>query len=636
MKIDELVSEITRNAQLYYEGNTEISDDEFDKLVEELRKEDPENKILHTTGWGYNPSGKKVNHKYGNMGSIERKPRKIEDIPENLIYCDLIRISAKLDGISASAEFKNGKLIRGLTRGNGITGVDRTDKISRILQKCMKQDLPKDFTGAIRGELVISNDSWNVMVEQGIAGDKSSRNLVAGIINRNKTTDDIDFVDFVPYKIIACEGSIGNSLADITEMTNFLERYFNSIVQHCYCKKQACNEALTQEYLEDMFKQFRESYPCDGCVITGKITQRDNIFDYDEIAYKFDSETAISRVDHIDWNLTRTGLLIPTVCIDPVNLGGATISRATGFNAAFICENKIGPNARIEIRRSGEVIPDIVKVIEPTDVEDLVPSKCPVCGEDSIIWIDPDNGSPHVGCANPECSGRDYRNLQQWVACIGNVDGIGDTLKFKFFDELEISNISELYSKDIQWDTRGYKQRELFSKVLDKLFREPIEVKDALQALNIPRLGGSSADKLSIVWNELKSVLDSNNPEAEFDNISKKIEELVGKATTESIRSNFDKFKNLNLIKERIISSSEPESSSMEYIKVCITGKLSVKRSDFEKYLLDHGYKNASISKDTKYLITDNPNSNSSKNKKASELGITKITEAEFRNIVEG
>lgn len=354
MNITELINRIKYNAQCYYEGHPEISDDEFDELVERLHCVDPDNPILTTTGYGYNPSSsKKVTHMYGGMDSINRKPRYISGIPNDY---EIVRLTPKFDGISGAAYYKNGEFYLGLTRGNGSVGVDCTNKMNMILSDLSKK-IP-NFTGAIRGEFIITNEDWELYKKIHPEA-KSQRNVVAGIINRNEIDDDIKYITFIVYKIIANENCAFSFLHSGTTSA-YLDKYFNDSASEFMIVDK---NDLTQEILEDLFNKYKEQYPCDGIVITrDKIKYENNKLIYDEVAYKFNSDVESTEVLNIEWNRTRTGKMTPTIIFRPIDLDGATIRRCSGFNAKFILDNKITKGTRIKIQRSGLVIPDIVEV----------------------------------------------------------------------------------------------------------------------------------------------------------------------------------------------------------------------------------------------------------------------------------
>jgi len=623
MSVKELVEKIKYNAQCYYEGHPEISDDEFDELVERLHCVDPDNPILLTTGWGYNPSGKKVTHIYGGMDSIKRKPRHITGIPDNF---QSVRITPKFDGISGAAYYKDGKFYLGSTRGNGSVGIDCTDKMSIILGDCGK--VIPNFTGAIRGEFIINNKNWKLYKE--IHPDaKSQRNVVAGIINRNEIDEDIKYVDFIVYKIISCNLNYEMTANSVSAI---LDRYFD-VSSSIYVMFDKCD--LTQSHLNGFFDQFREYYPCDGVVITSNIIEvKDSKLIYDEVAYKFNGDTESTEVINIEWNRTRTGKMTPTIIFRPIDLDGATIRRCSGFNAKFIKDNGIGIGAEITIMRSGGVIPDCQEVIKP--VEASIPDICPCCGE-KLEWSGVD-----LKCTNTSCSGSDEADLYVWVNNIAPVHGLGNKMIEKFFEERQIETIEDMYPRNLTLDGTSATAIKL-SQFWNKLQNEPVDAVSALVALNIPRLGWESAKK--IVENNgmisIKHVLENIDtprmPENEL-NMFNNIKSIVGEVTSKSIMKNINKLLRLKYIKDRIVINKQenPTTNSELRGEVVITGKLNTcKRSEFEKIITEAGYSLVpAVRKGVMYLITNTPNSGSSKNKKADELGIKKITEEEFLKLI--
>lgn len=625
LNCEDLEYKIKTYAQKYYEGHPEISDYDFDMLVEALRATNPDSEILKTTGWGFDPGktvGKKVMHKYGMVGSIDRKPRCIENVPKY----ENGRISAKLDGLSGVCYFFEGRLTSCLTRGNGEIGIDKTDKMIKILNRSTKWlSIPKSFTGAIRGEFVISNSNWRKLVEKKPElCNKSPRNYASGIINRLGIDDELDYIDYVAYKIIALEDC--GHFDDYTNIAS-LEVWFDHVVDYVRFDQSNYNDFINQEYLEGLFKKFNEKYPCDGCVITDesiKINGYELV--YDEVAYKFNGEIATTRVDHIEWNRSRTGKFVPTIVYDPVCLGGSTLRRCAGFNAKFIKDNKIGQDAIIEVMKSGEVIPDIQKVVVPSKSTELIPCKCPGCNND-LVWS---ASLVDLYCVNPECSARDEADLHYWTSAIADVPGLGWNIKADFFANNNINKVEDLYSNEFEFDTAtatGNKLHEMFIKLKE----DKIDPISAIYALNIPRLGWKSSER---IYNDgLINVLLNYKDYSDVDFIAL-INESVGYATAENIWENREKLDRLKFVKDRFEESNNSQDESKG--EIMITGKLSMKRKEFEKIAINAGYSIGSkINKDTKYLVTNTPDSNSSKNRKANELGIHKITEKCFMDLIE-
>lgn len=622
--INDLENRIKYLAQKYYEGDPVVSDYEFDKEVDNLREICPDSKILNQVGWGYDiskVSGKKIRHEYQIIGSLT-KVKSISNI-RNSIIRDQFIISAKLDGLSAVAYYKSGVLVRGITRGNGTIGIDITEKLSKIIPN----NLDVKFSGSIRGELIISFKNWKEIKK--ISNASNPRNYAVGIINRNNITDDLKYISFVPYNIIGSEEDY-DFTKNMNSIFDWLSDRFDTVPHSDILTSSQLNLSLLNNY----YKEFYNDYPIDGLVITNYRPVYDITYKtlcYDQQAYKFNSERANVKVDRVIWTLTRTSRLTPVLEFEPVELCGASISHATAFNAKFISDNKIGSGTIIEIERSNEVIPDIQRVIETPykSNDNILPDKCPVCRE-SLIWKGVD-----LVCNNPDCDSKDFRNLQTWMINIGNTDGISWTLMEKFLTELDIYSIEDLYNNpEIRFNPENSgTQKLIFNKVLDKLFNEPVDAVNALCALNIPRLGKVSAEKLatnvSLIDALMSFVIDGY--ETSIEELEYDIMKLVGQATATSIMNNLNKISRLKYVRDRLIFNNK--KSGTELIKVAVTGKLSVKRSDFEKELNNAGYVIASVNKDCKFLITDNPNGTSSKNKKASELGIEKITESKFREL---
>ena len=407
---------------------------------------------------------------------------------------------------------------------------------------------------------------------------------------------------------------------------------------------------INQKSLEELFERFRDKYLCDGIVITKKMRTIENVNNNkyannvqvinDEIAYKFVTETAITTIENIRWKMSKGNKAIPVINVTPVELSGATVSNATAFNAKYIYDNDLDIGSEVELTRSGEVIPYIVNVVSNSNGEGrrkLDEMTCPYC-ENKLEWDGVD-----LVCKNPECANRDEQNLKVWVRTIAPVDGMSETLNFKFFNELNINSLDELYDHsymDLEYSGMASNTHKgKFNEVLNKLFNEKIKLKDLLVALNIKSLGVKSAEKL--VSNEEFVALFEEFVEIKdielFASQGRKItESLVGPALTQIMFETADglsKFRNAFKVEHRIDFNIEKK---IELIPVVITGKLSVPRKEFEEYLNKHGYEvKGSINKDVKYLITDNPDSGSSKNAAADKFGIEKISEEQIREIID-
>lgn len=620
VSIQELEDKIKESAQKYYtDGSSELSDEEFDNLVAELRQRNPDSKLFRT-GWGYSVQddttpGDKVRHKYGLVGSLD-KCRTLKEIGKD--YLDsAIYVSLKLDGMTVVLNYVNGELVQAVTRGDGIVGIDITNKIS-VIDNRLLFIKDKTFTGAVRGEILMSYEAFEKYQEIEPSA-KNPRNTCVGLISQKEVTDKLSYLDILVYSVIGDE-SRPNTIGHIAEVYDFLEANFDLVVPHsCETLKPMMN--MWKYKLESLRDSWYGKYPADGIVLNQPLTHVDDngYVSYTGKAFKFPAESKQTTVVDVKWNHSKSNLLIPVVEIVPTLLSGATVTYVTGYHASYIEENKIGKEAIIEVTRSGEVIPKIVKVIEPGQVD--IPTVCPACGQ-------PLKKDVHLYCDNRNCSNLAIQDTLVWLKTLAPVKGLGDNLIFKFIQELfekpTIECIMSNPSAVLNLDSRSG-QSKLIYEMLETVYSSKFTLPKALEALNIPRLGNITAEKLGQYPQLIQQsiVISVGNCLPEFDY-------RVGQATANSIADNTDRWQRLKLIQDRILWESN-SVSKISKGKVAITGKLSVKRSDFEKELKAAGYTIGDITKDTKFLITDDPNSPSSKNLKADKLGITKITELNFR-----
>lgn len=357
MKVEDLEAQISYYASKYYMGEPEITDEQFDALVDKLRELNP-NSVVLKTGWGFEVIEDKVKHKYTHIGSLD-KCKTYNDIPD--IFKDTtVFISPKLDGLSAVAYYKNGQLIKGVTRGNGDIGKDITNKLVKIIGTEISD---KHFTGAVRGELIISNKNWEILNKK-YDGLISPRNFSAGIINRKEIDEDIQYIDLVVYKIVGQENK--PYFENREDILRWLNLNFEHAVPEYYYP--VLNEPSWNMYHEETFKQFKElGYGLDGLVLTKQQVQYNLAtkgYTYSEVAYKFQAESTTTFIKDINWSLTRTQRLVPVANVEPVELSGAIVENATCNNAKWVLEMGLEKGCEVEITRSGEVIPQILRRVD--------------------------------------------------------------------------------------------------------------------------------------------------------------------------------------------------------------------------------------------------------------------------------
>lgn len=631
-----LQQRIKEASQKYYsDGNSGVSDAEFDSMLEQLKKEDPDSPLLGV-GHGYDinknsTSGARVEHKYGQAGSLE-KCHNLEEIPTSFITDDLYHASIKLDGLSMVLYYEDGVLYQALTRGGGQAGIDKTEKIRIILQGSSKLS-DVTFTGAVRGEVVMSYGNFEIYKKLHPEA-KNPRNSAAGIINSNEIIpEELQLLDIVVYTVVGIEPKMalpeGNYKFTYADIWEWLSSNFAHVANHTYI---TLNKGTFMSDMETLQERWYGTYPADGIVIARNDLKTNESKDgekieviYQALAFKFKAESKITKVIGTEWNLTKTKYLVPRVKVETVELSGTNVSWATGFNAQNMVDQQLGVGAEVSIMKSGEIIPYIDEVIKPVSCE--LPTVCPACGT-SLVW----NGV-HLQCPNMECADADVQDALVWMKHIAPRDGLGDTLKLSFLGEMlgnEIS-IENMYGhgpfSEAELNVTSI-QKKAFREMFNSLFTNKISLSTALQALNIPRIGDVTSRNIASHPALVKELVDMAIVGSQDD--IPDYSTYFGNANFASISANYHKFKRLAFIYDNIIWT--PEEINECRGKVAITGKLSVKRSAFEEELRKNGFIPGSISKNTTYLITDDPNSSTDKNKKADDWGITKITEEEFRS----
>lgn len=536
-----LVNTIQHHAKLYYEGEPEITDEVFDQMVEELRSLDPENVILHTPGWGYKPEGKRVKVRHLKpLYSIDTKIKDFEVAKSMIDEEDLIQ--PKYDGASVTLYYRDSKLVHAITRGDGIEGYDVKNNINL---KGYENAFVGD--GELRCEVCMSWEDWksNYDIEQ----NPSPRNLITGILGKlNPEPWEVEIAHVIVLDTNIEIGSTFNPRGlKFAEVLDTIENKLPSI-----------------------------DYPVDGYVIKNL----DGLF-----AFKPMSEFAETTIKDIVWQKGNTGKMTPVLQIEPVKLSGATISRVTGNSFRMMEVLGTGVGAKVRVFRSGEVIPCILDVIEPS-TDFRVPEGCTHKG--AHIFQD----------INININEKLIEMMPRLVK------GLGWSLIDKFKEVVGISeNFMEFRIKLLN-SSRSFTAHE-FKLLYEGLIAiENIEFKvDFINLLNLPNIGYSACMK--IVKGEKLPV----HSQESWDRYSYDVNNLIAEVEYFN-QIEMDDFPETQVSKGNVV----------------ITGKHEMKRSEMEALITELGYTNqGSVNKDTDFLIITDVNSTSSKAKKARELGVKLI-----------
>ena len=356
---DESIRNLNIFDEAYYTegGEPLITDAEYDMIYSYISNKFSDNDYF-SENIGCRVKGKKVKHKYiiGSLKKAKGDPNDknfIDKWTSKYDKNERVVITPKYDGLSIICEYKNGKFFSATTRGNGEEGQDITDKARMFVPLETKTNTPNII---VRGEILLFGDIYKTL------GKANRRNAASGIIGTD-SLDNANLLNVIFYEIIECDQcNMNNEEAKMS----FLKFLFDKNATTYKVKK---IQDLTAEYLikelDDTKNNFLNLFDCDGLVLAIVDSKRENIkYPENKIAFKYGNEFAIGIVKEVKWQTSRHGRICPVIELEnPVNLSGADIWRATGYNAGYIRDNKICKGTKVKIIRSGDVIPRVIEVI---------------------------------------------------------------------------------------------------------------------------------------------------------------------------------------------------------------------------------------------------------------------------------
>lgn len=616
MKVEDLVSKIVAASNAYYNSsNPIISDEDFDRLVDELKLLDPLNEILTTPGWGSDIQSthkKKFPHTFLVKGIDDKfQSNNFNFIEYNSETEELIQ-SAKLDGISGVAYYEScdipnkNKLVRILTRNNGEIGLDVTESLIYCnIPKYVASDI-----SWVRGEIVTT---WEAAKKFGY---KHPRNMAAGLANSDELSEAHKYLEFVVYNS-NLTSTHKYKLNDLEVLGFTVVKYISIITERNY------------QFRSNMFdysnlsSYYGYKYPVDGSILTKN-------YSGDSIAIKYPTPKIQVKVVKVINQLSSRGRVIPVIEIEPSELSGCLITYCSGFNYSLIKEHGIGPGAGITITRANEVIPDWrydIPTVNPVEV--ILPEVISNSGKNYKIkgW----NGV-HLECEIDKTLDS-IKTLISWRCPLGianaKIDILVELFQIETLKDLSViaSNWESVRSKILVEFGSTYSDRIV---ELLELINKGYTLAELLESTYTRSLGSESADRLMKYYN--------NNPKLMLDSISSynklptNVESLMPSYVVgEGVIENIELIKNVLSAGFNIISPST-EIDTTNLIPICMTGKLSKSRNELVEEWAGKIVE-VDIGK-AKYLITDNPESGSSKNKAANKLGIPVVTESRFREIL--
>ena len=631
LSVKELEEIIVYVADKYYNTSISVIDDTiYDLLIDFLRLRDPKSKILKNIGAPIKSKNKvKLDYHLGSMNKIKPADTgKFDSWIKN--YKGPYNLSDKLDGVSALLVYKKNESIKLFTRGTATEGQDITvlikylnlpsfDEIKEYVSKKKIVSDNKDNLMAFRGELIINQKifekNWGDIL-------KNARNSVAGLVNsKNINSDLAKDTNLVLYEVV-------DPFLKIDDQFKILNELGFKVVK---------NKTVTTISFEILSKYLRDrrnnsEYLIDGIIITDSKKHDRNTDGNPEYAFAFkdilEDQIAQSTIIKIEWNISKNGYLNPTVIIEPVSIGGVEIKRVSAHNAKYVVDNKLGVGAKIEIIRSGDVIPYIQKVIKPASKIDLPKGKWH-WNETEVDIISNDMESDELK----------IKNLQFFFSTL-NTKGMGEKNVEKIYNSglNTIEKILKASESDLL-KIEGFKEKTSSNLIL--------AIKESLTNVNLAKLiAASNALGEGMGERRLKQVLDTYpNLITDYKKWSKKefidkIKELEGweDKTSSVLVNNFDEFiKFYNKIKSYITLEKKKEIKQSK-----LTGSIIVlsgfRDNDLQEKLESIGVKiSSSVSKNTDYLVVkdqDTINEGTGKVQKAQDAGVKIITKEQLVKLI--
>ncbi len=650
-RIEELRATIEYHNNKYYnEDSPEIEDYEYDMLLRDLEKlelkfpqlrtdDSPTQKVGGEAGAKFSPVEHIVPmeslHDSFSEQEIIEFDRRVRETISDPVYI----VEPKIDGLSVSAEYRNGVFVRGSTRGDGHVGEDITDNLKTIksLPHRLKTDIP--FV-EVRGEVYMSVKSFEELVarqeENGEKAFKNPRNAAAGSLRQKnaKITKDrkLDIFVFNVQQIDGYELSSHKQSLDYMKELGFTTLPFY--------KKCTTIEDVLQRIREIGDMRGELAYQIDGAVIkVDSFSQRAALgstakFPKWAEAYKYPPEEKETELLDIEITVGRTGVLTPTAIFKPVTLAGTTVSRATLHNEDFIKEKGIRIGDTVVLRKAGEIIPEVVSVVRHNEnsAEYTMPRYCPSCGSPVVS----EEGEAALRCTNTDCPAQLIRHIIHFVSRDAmDIDGLGEKVVHALVEKGLISSPLDLYRltrEDIlTLDKKKDKSADNLITAIEKSKQN--DLYRVVYALGIRHIGQRAARLLADKFRSLDSIANADTEEiASIEGFG----EIMAKSTSdyfamEQSKKLVDEIKELGINSENLsVKDSSVQNTLFSGKTFVITGTLpNYKRSEAAAIIESLGGKvSSSVSKKTDYVLAgEDPGS---KYTKAQSLGVTIIDETEF------
>ena len=656
-RIEELRKIIEYHSKKYYdEDKPEISDYEYDMLMNELKKLEKENPEYITkdsptqkVGGHVREDFTKITHEvplqslqdifsFDELYDFDKRIReKAEEFGEEFNYC----VETKIDGLSCAIKYEKGILVQGATRGDGLVGEDITKNVKTIKSIPHKLNDLIDIT--VRGEVFISKKDFEKLNEEReILGESifaNARNAAAGSLRQlNPEITARRPLDIYIFNVQKIEGKTFNSH---WEELNYLEELgFNVVPFRKLCRN--IKEAI-EAINEIGDKREHLTFGIDGAVV-----KVDNLRFREElgstfkvpkwaIAYKYPPEKKETILKDIICQVGRTGVITPMAILEPVKVAGSTISKTTLHNEDFIKEKGLKIGDHVVIQKQGDVIPEVVDVLKDkrdgSEKDFEMPKVCPVCGAPAVREI----GEAAIRCTGIECSAKALRNIVHFASKDGmNIEGLGYKIVEQLLYKKLIKDIADIYAlteddvASLKKNGRKFAEN-LINAINDSKSRD---LESLISAFGIRHVGKKLAKVLAKKYGTLDNLMNATA----FDLTTK---DDIGEIIAESIYSFFKEEQTIDLVKR--LKQAGVNTKHLEDVQIdnrfegktfVLTGSLSKYSRDEASEIIEKfgGKTSSSVSKKTDYVLAGEEAG--SKLDKAQKLGVTVISEQEFDNMI--
>ena len=642
-KMKELGEKLREASRAYYQEDREImSNVEYDALYDTLSALEKETGIVladsPTVNVGYEAVEQlpKEEHERPMLSLDKTKEREAlrEFIGEHPTL-----LSWKLDGLTIVLTYENGELIKAVTRGNGIVGEVITNN-ARVFKNI---PLKISFKGrlVLRGEAIITYSDFekiNETIGDADAKYKNPRNLCSGSVRQlnNEITAKRN-VRFYAFSLVSAEG------VDFRNSREVQFRWLNEqgfeVVEY---------RKVTAETLDEAMDYFAEAvttndFPSDGLVaLYDDIAYGESLgttakFPRNAMAFKWADEMRDTRLLEIEWSPSRTGLINPVAIFEPVELEGTTVSRASVHNISIMKELKLGIGDTIRVYKANMIIPQIAENLTGSG-NAPIPHTCPACGQETVVKKE--NDVECLFCVNPECPAKKIKSFGLFTSRDAmNIDGLSEATLEKFIARGFIHDFGDIFEisryKDEIVEMEGFGQKS-YDNLMESLERaKETTLPRVIYSLGIANIGLANAKVICRHFdNDLDRIRHASLEEvSDIDTIGPVIAgNLVAYFKDEDNNRRLDHLMSFLHIQE----DSPKQEQIFEGMNFVITGSLVHfgNRSEAKELIESLGGKvTGSVTKKTNYLINNDIQSNSSKNKKARELGIPILSEEDFRKL---